>query len=141
MANLSPRRPAQANLRRALSTAYYALFHCLAASAADLLIGKKRGPAWRRTYRALDHGGARRACLGARSIPEYSAAVRSFAKDFVGFQRMRQGADYAIDGKLYYKSDVIAAIDNAESAIERFGQANVEERRAFVAQALFRGRR
>ena len=28
--------PLQATLRRAVSTAYYALFHCLAASAADL---------------------------------------------------------------------------------------------------------
>ena len=74
-------------------------------------------------------------------MPEYSAAVRDFAKDFIAFQRMRQSADYALDSKLYYKSDVIAALDNAESAIERFGRANVEERRAFAAHALFKGRR
>ena len=32
-------RPTQARLRRAVSTGYYALFHTLAASAANLLIG------------------------------------------------------------------------------------------------------
>lgn len=31
--------PRQANLRRALSTAYYALFHCLARCAADTVVG------------------------------------------------------------------------------------------------------
>ena len=32
-------QPTQADLRRAVSTAYYALFHCLAATVADLLTG------------------------------------------------------------------------------------------------------
>ena len=32
-------RPTQAWLRRAVSTAYYAMFHTLAASAADLFLG------------------------------------------------------------------------------------------------------
>ena len=62
LTELSPRRPSQANLRRALSTAYYAVFHCLAATAADALMGKGRNDAWHQTYRALEHGSARRAC-------------------------------------------------------------------------------
>lgn len=32
-------RPRETDLRRAVSTAYYALFHCVAASGADLLVG------------------------------------------------------------------------------------------------------
>ena len=35
-----PGRPRNTDLRRAVSTAYYALFHCLARSCADTLIGK-----------------------------------------------------------------------------------------------------
>ena len=73
-------------------------------------------------------------------MPEFPAEARDFAHEFVMFQRMRQSADYALDGALYYKSDVVTAIDNAESAIERFGRANVEDRRAFAAHVLFRGR-
>ena len=45
LTELSPRRPNQANLRRAVSTAYYAVFHCLAGTAANLLVGRSRGSA------------------------------------------------------------------------------------------------
>ena len=40
-----PSLPTQARLRRAVSTAYYAMFHCLAATVADLFIGRQRTPA------------------------------------------------------------------------------------------------
>ena len=61
-------RPNQARLRRAVSTAYYAMFHTLAASAADLFIGQRRDPAWHRTYRALEHGRAKHACRQAQRL-------------------------------------------------------------------------
>lgn len=35
----STRRPRQTNLRRAVSTTYYALFHCLAKCCADMVVG------------------------------------------------------------------------------------------------------
>ena len=38
LAKGDPRRPSQANLRRAVSTAYYAMFHCLAGTAAFNLV-------------------------------------------------------------------------------------------------------
>ena len=62
LAEGDPRRPSQANLRRAVSTAYYAMFHCLAGTAADLLIGGSRSEAWHQVYRALEHGSAKGAC-------------------------------------------------------------------------------
>ena len=49
LAESDPAPSIQARLRRAVSTAYYALFHCLAASAADLFIGPERNSAWHRT--------------------------------------------------------------------------------------------
>ena len=56
-------QPTKADLRRAVSTAYYALFHCLTAAAADLLTGARPdSPEWRQVYRALEHGKARSAC-------------------------------------------------------------------------------
>ena len=63
--------PTQARLRRAVSTAYYAMFHCLAASAADLFIGTVRNPAWHRIYRALEHGRTERvsARAGDAGVP------------------------------------------------------------------------
>ena len=56
-------RPRQAELRRAVSAAYYALFHALAHCCANRLAGSGRDEAaWIQTYRALEHGHARNQC-------------------------------------------------------------------------------
>ena len=65
--------PTQVRLCRAISTAYYAMFHCLAMSAADLFIGTVCSPAWHRTYRALERGRARSACRQAQTMPQFPA--------------------------------------------------------------------
>ena len=39
LAKASPQKPRQADLKRAVSTAYYALFHAMAKDAADMLVG------------------------------------------------------------------------------------------------------
>ena len=132
--------PAQARLRRAVSTAYYALFHCLAASAADLFIGTARSPAWHRTYRALEHGRARSACRQAQTMWEFPVEIRDFAEAFVALQKARQEADYALDTPAYRKSDVLGHIGSAEFAISRFERADAAARCAFAAHVLFRQR-
>ncbi len=133
-------RPTQARLRRAVSTAYYAMFHCLAASAADLFIGPARGPAWHLAYRTLEHGRARSACRQGQAMREFPAEVRNFAEAFVALQKARQQADYALDTDAYQESDVLEYIDSAELAISQFEQADVEAKRGFVAHVLFRQR-
>ena len=133
-------RPTQARLRRAVSTAYYAMFHCLAASAADLFIGRTRGPAWHRAYRALEHGRARSACRQGQTMPEFPVEVRNFARAFILLQIERQQADYALDTDAYQKSDVLGYIASAELAIGQFEQADIEARRGFAAHVLFRQR-
>ena len=55
LTEISLRRPSQANLRRAVSTAYYAMFHCLAGCAANLIIGRARKPAWHQTSHISPH--------------------------------------------------------------------------------------
>ena len=62
----------QTELRRAVSCAYYAMFHTLAISNADALVGAapadRQRWAWRQAYRAVDHRPTRnklsRASLG-----------------------------------------------------------------------------
>ena len=136
---ISRRRPSQANLRRAVSTAYYAMFHCLAGAAADLLIGRRRSPAWHRVYRALEHGRARTACEHKRAMVGFPPEIRDFAKAFVMLQDARHQADYALEGR-YDKLVVLAAIDRAENAIVQFEQADIWHRRGFAAHVLFRRR-
>ena len=141
LTELSPRRPTQANLRRAVSTAYYAVFHGLAGAAADLLIGKKsRGrPAWHQVYRALEHTSARSACRNMRVMRGFPLEIQGFADTFVALQKARQRADYALDGR-YYKLDVLAEIDAAETAIARLEGAEDQHRRSFAAHVLFKRR-
>ena len=139
IAELSPRRPSQANLRRAVSTAYYAMFHCLAACAANSLIGRVHDAAWHQTYRALEHGKARSACENKAALAAFPPNVRRFAATFAALQKARQRADYALDVR-YEKADVRAAIDAVEGAIARFEQVDARNRRAFVAHVLFKRR-
>ena len=137
------RRPPQASLRRAVSTAYYALFHCLARSAAERFVGgqsRHRGePAWHQVYRALEHGPAASACRNNTVMKDFPQEVREFASMFVTLQEERYRADYAIDHH-FYKSVVLGAIDDAESAIDVYENARPEDQRAFVAHVLFRRR-
>ena len=132
--------PTQAGLRRAVSTAYYAMFHTLAESAADLFIGTERSPAWHRAYRALEHGKARNACRQGQTMREFPAEIRDFAEAFIVLQEARQQADYALDVGAYEKSEVLGRIASAERAITRFEKAPVEAKRGFAAHVLFKQR-
>ena len=140
MTESGPGRPTQARLRRAVSTAYYAMFHCLAGCAANLIIGRARKPAWHQTYRALEHGKARNACEDKGPMAAFPQEVRHFAKTFVILQKARQQADYALDTDDYQESDVLVYIAAAELAIGQFEEADIEARRGFAALALFRQR-
>ena len=133
-------QPTQADLRRAVSTAYYALFHCLAAAAADLLTGSSsRGSEWHQVYRALEHGKAKRACRQQRALRAFPMEIRRFAEMFVDLQEARHEADYALEGQ-YLKPDVLAIIIRAGEAIDRFEQADIRHRRGFAVHVLFKRR-
>ena len=103
-----PGRPRQAMIKRAVSTAYYAMFHALYHSNANALIGASTGPshppAWTGTYRALEHNFARERMRQHRaSIP---SAVQNFGVAFRVLQENRHIADYDPDARLL-RSDVV----------------------------------
>ena len=139
LTELSPRRPSQANLRRALSTAYYAVFHSLAGAIADILMGKGRNEAWHQVYRALEHANARKACRNMEVVRGFPPEIQGFADRFVVLQEARHRADYALDGR-YYKLEVIELIDLAETAIALLEEADARHRRSFAAHVLFKRR-
>ncbi len=133
-------RPRQANLRRAVSTAYYAMFHCLAAICADLLVGgegsERSEPAWRQVYRALEHGAARQRCNRAAMIQKFPAEIQDFAEKFVLMQRRRHQADYDPEAR-YDKDAVLQDIIAVAEAIAKLRQVPVKDRRAFAVYLLF----
>lgn len=127
-------RPREVNLRRAVSTAYYALFHCLADCCANMLAGNAQDnrsrPAWRQTYRALQHTTARRRCR-RDTINRFPATIRNFAELFVSMQVKRHRSDYD-PVSTFRKSNVIQDIDAVKDAIMRFNEAPRNDRRAFA---------
>lgn len=143
-----PGRPAQARLRRAVSTAYYAVFHALARNAADMLAGRagySRGdPAWFRVNRAIDHRTAANQCgderQGRRAMADFPPDLRSVANIFLELQKRRRLADYALDAR-FDKAAVLANIEDARQALNLIASAPEPDRRAFAAHVLFRERR
>lgn len=132
-------RPRETNLRRAVSTAYYALFHCIARSCADLIVGgsgaDRSGPAWQQAYRALDHGIARQRCEKQKVISRFPAEIQRFASLFVLMQKRRHAADY--DPNVgFVKSQVLTFISVAEQAIDEFLNSPRKDRRAFAVYVL-----
>lgn len=134
--------PTEEALRRAISTAYYAMFHALATNNADCIIGTSNDPlsrhAWDCIYRGLEHGIARIQLQQDQHL--FSPDTRRFGDTFGRLQEVRQRADY--DHARTF--DAIVAntwIDRAEEAIRGFMQASVEERTAVAVQSLIRRRR
>ena len=134
-------QPLQDSLRRAVSTAYYAMFHALASSNADCLVGTPHDPltdhAWSRIYRGLNHSAARRNLLQDRSL--FSLHVKQFADVFAQLQDQRHRADYD-PNTTFTLIQTLDRIDLAEAAIEGFMQADADERKAVAIQSLI-GRR
>ena len=130
--------PSQADMRRAISTAYYALFHTLAASNAELIAGQPRSSissyAWERVYRRLDHGRAQNNLRAALDLLSQSGA--NFARAFIDLQKDRQEADYNPNPQVV-PSDALNIIARAQTAIRDFAQLTQEERRLLAAQSMF----
>ena len=142
LARATKQRPRQVDMNRAVSTAYYALFHTMARLCADTIAGtgKTRSTtAWQQTYRALAHGFAKNACAQVRT-KGFSPEITRFAMAFVELQQQRHDADYD-PTKIFKRSDVIPLIELAERAILDLRAAPRSELRAFVALVLVPERR
>lgn len=137
-------KPRQTNLRRASSTAYYAVFHYLARCGADLLVGgpgaSKSVPAWDQVYRSLEHGYSKDRCKDGTIITKFPQEIQDFANTFVSLQTKRHLADYAPNER-FYKSAVITDIDSAEYVIKQMQNVSKKDKRAFAALVLLRKRR
>lgn len=143
MLTVSNGKPSQVVLRRATSTAYYALFHTLAACGANLLIGgtksTRSNEAWRQVYRALEHGFAKNTCRNGEIISKFPKGIEDFANMFVAMQEKRHKADY--DPTVSFsKSAVRQDINAAEEAMHAFEVEHRRDRCAFAAYVLFKNR-
>ena len=137
---LASNQPSQEALRRAISTAYYAMFHALATSNADLIVGQKTPTNqgnWTSTYRSLRHFRAENPLYGWPHL--FSPPVQNFAIIIAGMKRQREDADYNPDVN-FAQNQVNTWINRAEQAIMDFSAASQQER-SMVAIATLAGPR
>lgn len=118
LANLESGEPKQASLRRAVSTAYYALFHLLI----DEAVGNW-GVARQRSIlaRTFDHGKMKNICedhvksFYSSGQPSSGVQLKNVAQTFVQLQEQRHTADYD-NAFIWSKTDAIGAIDTVTRA-------------------------
>ena len=132
-------RPREANLRRAVSTTYYALFHTIATCGADTLVGgpnsQRSDRAWTQVYRALQHGPAKSRCDAQAMMRRFPDSIQDFADRFVDMQFKRHEADYNPDAR-FNRDEVLQDVDDAERSIRGFLAAPRLDRCAFAVYLL-----
>ena len=132
----------QAHFRRAISTAYYAMFHALLQNNADMLYGREtsqpRSQGWTAIYRALTHTRAR-SKMAPRNMSDFPDAIADFAATFIDLQQQREDADYNPNAIFTY-SGTVNAINRAANDISNFFGTNEGDRRALAAHLLFDNR-
>jgi uncharacterized protein (UPF0332 family) len=144
--------PRQVDLRRAISAAYYGLFHAVLALAADQFLGT--APAIRKSrryalvYRSVDHAAIRSLCVEvAKSTPTmkykphvpqggFGPSLTAFAIAFQELQEARHKSDYDPLYRLK-ASDARSAVSTARSALRRLKKAPAPKREMFLTLLLF----
>ena len=126
LATIDPRRPRQVNLRRSISSAYYALFHLLTSDAARLFVRDEPATA-SRLARSFSHADLRNVSLefSKGQLPkslrspevtvEISEQLRSVCKAVTRLQQVRHSADYDVS-QTFVRQDAIDFVEEAETA-------------------------
>ena len=142
--------PRQVDLRRAVSTAYYGVFHATAIAAADAFVGRGRRatPQYSLAYRSIDHRVLRRICDEVRRPilrdrykpfnPEdgFGPGLIAFVEALLDLQEKRHAADYDPAIRLD-SSEARASVGGARAALTHFQDAPDTERTVFLALLLF----
>lgn len=120
-------RPRQASLRRATSTAYYALFHFLIREAVRQIGPNLSAENYNRAYRWFDHGAMARVAKSFSEkivriekskdvlIQSNNSGIQFIAQLFADLQELRHLADYDA-GAIFLRADVLAKIDGVDTA-------------------------
>lgn len=102
--------------------------------------GKLRSnAAWKQVYRAVDHGRAKKACSNNDILKKFPKPIEDFGNEFVQAQIKRHDADYNPNA-IFVRSEVLIDIETAEMVIKGFKNADIQDRRAFVAWLTFSNR-
>jgi uncharacterized protein (UPF0332 family) len=142
----------QTDLRRAVSAAYYGVFHFALTAAADMVVGvgNRSTARYALVYRSVDHLRLRALCTQLSGTSPHPALqpyeppgtfgpIADFARVTGNLYEQRILADYDPSSNLT-TNEVTVAISDAREAIKWFKQAAVEQQEAFLILLLFKPR-
>lgn len=148
------KRPKQASLHRAVSAAYYAVFHLLVADGSRLLSPANPRGLRMLVGRAFDHGQMRNVCKafiegnagppGNRRIPQATQTLLTLPLEqdlvrvldaFVGLQEARHQADYDL-GRNWNRLDALNQVQTAQDAFRSWAIVHAAPNAAVFAAAL-----
>jgi uncharacterized protein (UPF0332 family) len=119
-------KPGQANLRRAISASYYALFHLLIADAVRTVVPADPPHLRPLAARAFQHGDMKEVCAEIVKTPvtkkmqgvftsNISPELRAVCNSFLELQDDRHEADYNV-GRSFAQSDALKSLSSSEAA-------------------------
>ena len=114
-------------MRRAVSTAYYAVFHALCFLCADELVAWAKGDIHGPIYRSVDHGVAKKR-LAERSAQSIGPTILDIGVAFTKLQEERHAADYAGPGLIVSLARTSESILLAKQTINLIEELNDSER-------------
>lgn len=131
LAHKEPKNPKQASLPRAVSTAYYALFHLLIGAACS---NWSQGALRTRLSRAFDHQTMKAASNRIQNTQQFPfssedpstvADLRTVGKAFTQLQEKRHIADY--DNTTFWtRTDALKQVKSAEQAFQAWNRVKRE---------------
>jgi hypothetical protein len=142
--------PRQADLRRAISNAYYGVFHAIVTEAADDFVGKtqRQTPRYALLYRSIDHRSLRTLCedVVKTTLPAkyskyqpsggFGPDLLALATAVVDLQEKRHSSDYDPLFRVGM-SEALLAVATGRTALTRFRNANRTRRKAFLSLLVF----
>jgi hypothetical protein len=141
LAGKEPKRPLQGSLRRAISAAYYALFHLLIDAGGRSLTKSTDVKLRRQLQRAYNHGAMNAVCKNLKSLAPLMTTplepqLAAVADTFVNLQQARHDADYDYS-ITFIRTDVLQKISLVDLAFLNWKTVrNSSNARVFLAALL-----
>lgn len=154
LAQLDKKKPRQANLRRAISVAYYALFHLLVGAGGYELAPPQPPTLKLRVQRVFDHASMKAVCkkfvennlnhlpldLGDLVHTPVEKELVDVATTFIEMQELRHQADYNVAAS-FDRTQVLVHIASVEDAFRKWkkvvGKPNIS---VFLTAMMFQKR-
>jgi uncharacterized protein (UPF0332 family) len=152
LANLDPRTTSQAHIRRAVSAAYYAVFHLLAAEVAEQVSPDSPAGLRERTQRALEHthmgkvakAFSQQGVTRVKDLPDdvvlphpVSQGLALIGGRFKRLQDERHAADYDVSKK-FDPADALTQVQEAEEVFKDWAvEKSSSNARVFLASLMF----